>query len=68
MTIKMVKIVDGQWNVLVGNSIIGQCMVSNDYGGSYKVQLVNGTTIWRFTKKDIREAIKAEYLKTTQSV
>lgn len=62
MKITLNKVADGKWDVLANGEIIGECVASYKYGGSYKVTL-NGddTEIYRFTQKSVEEKV-AEYL------
>lgn len=62
MKIKLNKVADGKWDVLANGEVIGKCVSSHKYHGSYKVTF-NGDSIeiYRFTLQSVREKV-TEYL------
>lgn len=61
MKVKIAKVQDGLWNVVVDGKVIGEARRSSMYGGSYEVKLPNGKVI-NAVSQDALKRMVAKYI------
>lgn len=61
MKVKVVKVADKKWDVLVNGEVIGQAKYSSKYDGSYEIELPNGKVI-NAVSQDALKRMVAKYI------